>query len=181
MISDLLAAAGYNCGYVGKWHMGHDEKPGHGYKYTYTMSGGSRSYRDPKMYLNGEAVEEKGYLTDIMTKRACEFLDTQSSSNPFFLTIGYLNPHTPYEGHPQKYYDMYANNSFDTVGWEKPAPNALREKEMLSDPVVNLRRAAASTTALDDQLPVLMRKLQERGLRDNTLVLFLGDNGIPAR
>jgi choline-sulfatase len=166
MISDVLAAAGYNCGYVGKWHMGNDEKPGHGYSYTYTMSGGSRSYTNPTMYLNGEKVEEQGYLADVMTKRACEFLDKQDPNKPFFLGIGYLNPHTPYEGHPQKYYDMYANTKFDTVGYENPAPNALREKDMLKDVVGNLRRAAAATTALDDQLPFLLKKLQERKLWD---------------
>lgn len=177
MLSDVLSGAGYNCGYVGKWHMGDDATPGHKLSWTYTMTGGSRSYRDPAMYLNGKAVQEQGYLTDLMTNRACEFLDAQKVDRPFFLTVGYLNPHTPYDGHPQRYYDMYANTSFDTVGWEPPAPNALREKEMLKDIVGNLRRAAAATTALDDQLPVLLRKLQERGLRDNTLIIFTGDNG----
>lgn len=177
MISDLLAQAGYNCGYVGKWHMGDDAAPGHGYKYTYTMIGGSRSYTDPEMSLNGQMVQEKGYLTDLMTQRACEFLDKQSATQPFFLTIGYLNPHTPYTGHPQKYYDMYAGTEFNTIGWEDPAPNALREKELLKDTVGNLRRCAASTSALDDQIPIVLRKLQERGLWDNTLILFTGDNG----
>src|SRR5690606_35960779 len=60
MISDLLANAGYSCGSVGKWHMANDAKPGHGYKYAYTMTGGSRSYTDPQMHLNGETVQEKG-------------------------------------------------------------------------------------------------------------------------
>jgi arylsulfatase A-like enzyme len=46
MISDVLSSAGYNCGYVGKWHMGSDQRPGHGYRYTYTMIGGSRSLAD---------------------------------------------------------------------------------------------------------------------------------------
>ena len=87
------------------------------------------------MYLNGEKVQEKGYLAELMTQRACEFLDKQAAGTPFFLTVGYLNPHTPYSGHPQKYYDMYANTPFDTVGWEPAAPNALREKEMLNDTV----------------------------------------------
>lgn len=177
MISDLLSGAGYRCGYAGKWHMGSDAKPGHGYSYTYTMLGGSRSYTDPEMSLNGEMVNEKGYLTDLMTQRACEFLDTQSGTAPFFLTIAYLNPHTPYSGHPQKYYDMYADTSFDTVGWEDAAPNALREKDMLKDTVANIRRCAAATTALDDQIPVIVRKLQERKLWDNTLIVLAGDNG----
>ena len=177
MLSDVLASAGYTCGYVGKWHMGNDEKPGHGYSYTYTMVGGQRSYTNPTMYLNGEKVEEQGYLADLMTRRACEFLDKQNATKPFLLSVGYLNPHTPYEGHPQKYYDMYANTKFDTVGYENPSPNALREKDMLKDIVGNLRKAAAATTALDDQIPVLLRKLQERKLWDNTLIVFTGDNG----
>jgi arylsulfatase A-like enzyme len=48
---------------------------------------------------------------------------------------------------------------------------------MLTDIVGNLRKCAASVTALDDQIPVLLRKLQDRKLWDNTLVIFTGDNG----
>ncbi len=177
MISDLLSAAGYNCGYVGKWHMGNDPKPGHGYSYTYTLSGGRRSYTDPEMSLNGQIVKEQGYLTELMTKRASEFLDRQTKDSPFFLTVAYLNPHTPYEGHPQRYYDMYRSTSFETIGWEPAAPNALREKNYLTDIVGNNRKHAASVTALDDQIPVLLKKLEEKGLRGNTLVIFTGDNG----
>jgi arylsulfatase A-like enzyme len=177
MISDLLAQAGYNCGYVGKWHMGNDQKPGHGYGYTYTMIGGQRSYTDPEMSLNGQMVQEKGYLADLMTQRACEFLDKQSPGAPFFLTVGYLNPHTPYSGHPQKYYDMYKDATFQTIGWQHAAPNALREKEMLNDIIGNLRKCAASITALDDQVLTVLRKLHERKLLDNTMIMITGDNG----
>jgi arylsulfatase A-like enzyme len=177
LLSDALAQQGYNCGYVGKWHLGDDRLPKHGFQYTYTMLGGSRDYRNPEMYENGKSVQEDGYLTDLMTQRAARFLDQQNSSKPFFLTVGYLNPHTPYEGHPQKYYDMYAKTNFDTLGWEKPAANALREKNMLQDTVGNIRKCAAATTALDDQIPVIMRKLRDRKLLDNTLVIFSGDNG----
>lgn len=177
MISDVLSGAGYDCGYVGKWHMGGDTKPGHGYSYTYTFDGGSSPYQNPVMYRNGEKSQEQGYLTEITTRGATEFLDKQSAAKPFFLTVSYFNPHTPYSGHPQKYYDMYQNVNFETTGWEPPAPNALREKELLKDTVGNLRKCAASTTALDDQLPALIRKLNEKGLRDNTLIVFTGDNG----
>lgn len=175
MISDVLAARGYDCGYIGKWHMGDNAKPGHSYRYTYTQ--GSSNYQNPVMFENGERKQESGYLTELATRGALKFLDSQSSAKPFFLTVSYFNPHLPYTGHPQKYYDMYANTTFSTFGWEPAAPNALREKEYLTDVVGNLRKVAASTSALDDQIPVLLRKLQERGLRDNTLVVFTGDNG----
>ena len=177
MISELLAGRGYNCGYVGKWHMGDDTRPGRGFQFTYTMAGGSRSYTDPEMFRNGEKVSEKGYLTDVMTREALGFLDQQAPGKPFFLSIGYLNPHTPYSGHPQKYYDMYAGANFDSFGWQPAAPNALREKELLKDTIGNIRKCAASVTALDDQIPLLLNKLSENRLRDNTLIVFSGDNG----
>lgn len=176
MISDVLAGAGYRCGYVGKWHMGSDEQPGHGFTWTATAPG--RTYANPEYAVNGKRIAREGFLTELNTQYGIEFLDGQKGSQqPFFLTISYLNPHTPYSGHPAKYYDMYAGTKFDSIGWEPKAPNALREAAMMDDPVGNLRKCAASVTALDDQIPVLMRALDERGLRDNTIVIFTGDNG----
>ncbi len=175
MISDILAAQGYNCGYVGKWHMGLDQTPQHGYKFWYTMTG--RAYRDPRISRNGNVVDERGYTPELFTRAAGEFIDQQKRDQPFFLVVSHFNPHVPYEGHPQKYYDMYANTRFNSIGWEPSAANALREKEYLKDIVGNIRRCAAATTALDDQIPPLLRKLDQNGLRDNTIVIFTGDNG----
>lgn len=177
MVSDLLAARSFVCGYTGKWHMGADEKPQHGFKFWYTMPGGTESYQDPVMSWNGQTVQEKGYLTDLITKKAVEFLETQTASQPFFLVASYLNPHTPYDGHPKKYYDLYSDTNFDTIGWQPTASNASRDKNYLTDIVANLRKCAAATTALDDQIPVLLHTLNQRGLRDNTLVIFTSGNG----
>jgi choline-sulfatase len=176
MISDLLAQAGYQCGYTGKWHMGDDERPQHNFDYWHTVTGG-REYQDPLMSRNGERVQEKGYLAEITTDSAAQFIEKRKSGVPFFLVASYLNPHVPYTGHPEKYYRMYQKTSFDTIGWEPAAPNALREAEYMKDPVANIRKAAASVTALDDQVGRLVKKLDESGLRDNTLIVFTGDNG----
>ena len=177
MLSDVLAEAGYQCGYAGKWHMGGDGQPQHHFGYWYTMAGGSAPYQDPRMNFNGKVVEEKGYLADLITARAGAFLDQQSAGRPFFLTVSHFNPHVPYTGHPQKYYDMYAQTSFDTIGWQPMVPNALREKDMMKDVVGNIRKCAAATTALDDQVAALIAKLHDRGMAENTLVVFCGDNG----
>lgn len=177
MISDILAGQGYQCGYAGKWHMGDDQKPQHNYRFWYTMLGGSAAYQNPTMSWNGELVQEKGYLADLITGKALQFLDQQTPDRPFFLTVSHFNPHVPYDGHPAKYYEIYAKTNFETIGWEPPASNALREKEMLKDIVGNIRKCAAATTALDDQIPPLLAKLDQRGLRDNTLIIFTGDNG----
>ena len=177
MISDLLKSAGYRCGYMGKWHMDADQRPGHGYDQTYTFEGGSSAYQNPVMYLNGERRQEQGYLADLITRQACAFLDAQTPAQPFFLTVSHFNPHTPYDGHPQPFYDMYADAKFERQGVMQAAPNALREKEMLSDILGNFRKCAASISALDAQIPPLQRKLMEKGLFANTVVIFTSDNG----
>ena len=177
MISDILAEQGYQCGYAGKWHMFDDPNPQHRFSFWYTMPGGSSRYQDPTMSLNGKVIQEKGYLADLITGKALQFLDQQTPDRPFFLTVSHFNPHVPYDGHPAKYYEMYAKTNFETFGWEPAAPHALREKELLKDLVGNLRKCAAATTALDDQIPPLLAKLDQRGLRDNTLIIFTGDNG----
>jgi len=175
MISDLLAGAGYRCGYVGKWHMGNDALPGHGFRFTATIRG--RKYQDPDLNVNGGTVSEKGYLAEILTKYASAFIDEQGKNSPFFLTVAHLNPHTPYDGHPQRYYDMYRDVRFESFGIQPAAPNSLREREFLEDPVPNIRRCAASVTALDDQVAALQKKLLERGLFENTIFIFTSDNG----
>jgi len=176
MISGLLAGAGYQCGYVGKWDMGSDAKPGHGFSYSYTLSPES-GYTDPKVFLNGNPMEEQGYQPDLLTKRAGEFLGRQEPGSPFFLTVGYLNPRAPYDGHPRRFYDLYKNSRFDTIGWEPAAANALRDKTYLLDIVGNNRKHAAAVSALDAQIPVLLRHLQSHSPRENTLIIFTSDNG----
>lgn len=177
MLSDILAGQGYRCGYVGKWHMGEDQNPQHRFEFWYTLAGGSRQYQNPRVSQQGQLQTANGYLPEILTEQCVRFLDGQSPDRPFFLVASHLNPHVPYDGHPSRYYEMYANTTFDTIGWEPAAPNALREKEYLKDIVGNARRCAASITAFDDQIPPLLKKLAEKGLRENTLIVVVGDNG----
>lgn len=178
LLSDVLAGEGYECGYAGKWHMGDDQNPQHGFRFWHSwLYDGATSYQDPRMSANGQPATEKGYLTDIITAKASQFIEQQNPSKPFFLTVSYPNPHPPYDGHPARYYEMYAKAEFTTTGWEPRAANALRDKNYLSDVVRNCRKTAAAVTALDDQIPRLIAKLQERGLRENTLIVFTSDSG----
>jgi arylsulfatase A-like enzyme len=175
-LSDILAGIGYECGFAGEWNLGDDRAPQHANHFWYTIDGAS-VYQDPHMNWNGQSVAEKGYFTDLVTAKAGAFLDKQSTSKPFFLTLRYLNPHPPYDGHPARYYDMYAKTPFDSTGWEPAAPNLLRGKDYFKDPVGNLRKAAAGITALDDQIPLLLAKLSQRGMRENTLIVVTSGNG----
>ena len=183
-LSDILAANSYTCGYSGKWHMGGEEQAQHGFRFWYVMTGGGSSrYNDPAMFSNAGAaevrrVEEKGYLADLINQRAIEFIeDARKKDNPWFAVASHFNPHTPLDGHPQKYYDLYRDVDFKTVPIEPAKPNALREKNLLADPIGNLRKTAAATTAVDDRVGALIDYLDQRKLSYSTLVVFVGDNG----
>ena len=178
MLSDLLTQNGYECGYAGNWQLGDDQTSQHGCKFWYVRLPETKaSYQNPRMSWNGQAVAETGCLTELITAKAAAFLDRQTAGRPFFLTVSYPNPRSPYEGLPPKYYEMYAKVDFTTTGWEPAAAHALRDKNFLNDIVGNSRKNAAAVTALDDQIPLLLNKLHQRGLREDTLIVFTSAAG----
>jgi len=184
-LSDILAAQGFTCGYFGKWHLGDEQQLQHGFRHWYVLAnGGSSPYQDPAMYSNlrstgVEKVQSQGYLTDLVHLAAIDFLEkARKESQPWFCVVSHFNPHTPLDGHPQKYYDLYREVDFKTIPIEPAQPNALREKNLLADPIGNLRRTAASTTALDDRIGGLLEYLDHKKLSENTVVFFVGDNGL---
>jgi arylsulfatase A-like enzyme len=146
LLSDTLAAAGYECGYCGTW----DSEDSHGIKFW------------------GKSPE-----AGAVSAKALEFLDARKPGEPFFLTASYQLPATV----EQKYTDMYRSVAFDSVGWEPAASNATASKDVLKDMVGAIRGAAASVTALDDEIWRLVKKLDERGLRDDTLIVFTATCG----
>jgi len=110
----------------------------------------------------------------ILPAQASEFLEAQGPAKPFFLAIAWPSPNSV--AAPQKNLDLYAKTGFETIGWDAEAANATR-KEMLHDVPVNLRKYAAALTTLDEQIPTLSAKLRQRGVWDNTLVVFASNGG----
>ena len=114
---------------------------------------------------------------DSVTGKAHQFLDQQSKDKPFLLTVSYADPHPPYDGHARQFDEMYAKSTFENMGREPTSPSAVGDKDMLKDIVGSLRKCAAAISALDAQIPLLLAKLQDRGLRENTLIVFCAANG----
>lgn len=108
---------------------------------------------------------------------ALAFLDAQKPNRPFFLVAEYPAPAPPYQGLSQKEYDACAKVSFNSVGWEPMAPNAAANKELLANPAASLRRAAAHITAMDAEIGALIQRIEQRGLRDTTLIIFTSAGG----
>jgi len=180
--TDVLARNGYACGLSGKWHLGDSARPQKGYSYWYAYALGGGSYVDYHAFENTpEMVHKTQYVTDYFTNNAIAFLEqhVRRDKRPFCLSLHYTAPHSPWtpENHPQGVLDMYANCPFESVPSEPPHPwggwKATPEQRRTS-----LQGYFAAVTAMDTAVGRVLKKLDDLGIRKNTLVVFLSDNGM---
>jgi len=157
-LAEALRGAGYATALIGKWHLGYHYPylPNRqGFDEFYGMRGGNiGEYFDPVLEDNLEPVETRGYITDILTDRAIHFME-EHRGGPFFLYLAYNAPHLPFMV-PDRYFKKYKGRGFDDM------------TAAIYGMVENI----------DDNLGRLFRRMDELGLSDNTIVLFLTDNGI---
>lgn len=187
-IAEILKEANYKTGMIGKWHLG-DNYPmrpqDQGFDYTLNhLSGGigqygdwpntmkkDSSYFNPILWENGKQYQSKGYCTDVFTEAAIDFVE-ENKENPFFLYLSFNAPHGPLQL-PKKYYDMYKDidpdEGFDKDG--RPFPNVTPHSKE------NGRKVYGMVTNIDDNLRNLFQKLEDLELEENTLVIFMTDNG----
>lgn len=174
--TELLAKAGWTLGMCGKWHMGQDERAQAGFTYWVTVPGGGGTYRDPQFVINGVSRKITGFKTDIVTDHALEFLD-QNRSRPFFLMVPYYAPHTPYDYQPESYRRPYLDCAFRCFPRTPPHPNqnpGLRNHHGRRESMLSY---SALITGVDANVGRILRRLEELGLRERTLVIFTADQG----
>ena len=179
-VADVLKDAGYRTGCIGKWGLGGPGSTGepnrHGFDYFfgYLCQAKAHSYYPEYLWRNTEKVmllenanDKKGvYSHDLLTKDALEFVDKSRPNQPFFLYLAYTVPHfdldvpedsmAPYEGK-----------------WEEPKlPMGAYHAQ------AKPRAAyAGMISRMDRDIGRLMALLKEKGLDENTLVIFTSDNG----
>lgn len=191
--TELLASGGYTCGISGKWHLGATGYPQKGYSHWFVTLGGSGTYRDAEVYRGTERIKTEGYLTDVITEDALSFIDECADENkPFYLNLTYTAPHSPHvDQHKEEYVKYYKENcTFADVpqhprsGWSIHHPHdiaysltfASKEREYLTVRDL-LAGYYAAVQGIDDGVGRLVEKLEERGIRDNTLIIYTSDNG----
>lgn len=187
-IAEMLKQAGYQTGIFGKWHLGDNYpfRPGdQGFDESLIhLSGGmgqpgdfttffkrDSSYFDPVLWYNGKQKEYQGYCSNIFTDEAVTFIE-QNYDKPFFCYLSFNAPHTPLQV-PKKYYNMYKDidpaSGFPDDG--RPFPQmSERDKE-------DARKVYAMVTNIDDNVGKVLQKLNELEIAENTLIIFMTDNG----
>ncbi|WP_299550578.1 arylsulfatase [Seonamhaeicola sp.] len=158
-LADILKSQGYTTGIFGKWHNGahYPYHPlGRGFdKFTGFTSGHWTNYFNTTIEKNGKEFKTVGYLTDVLTNEATDFIsENNKEEQPFFCYIPYQTPHTPLQV-PDKYFDKYKAKGIDDF-------NA-----SIYGMIENI----------DDNVEKVIRKLDEFGIRENTIIIFMSDNG----
>jgi arylsulfatase A-like enzyme len=176
--TDILAKNGYTCGISGKWHLGNSALPQQGFSHWFVHEKGGGPYNDAPMIRKGELINAPGYVTRVITDDALEFIGTHSQDeNPFYLSVHYTAPHSPWTGHPQDIVDSYDDCPFESCPQEPIHPwaggltnNNLGNRE-------SLKGYFAAVTAMDLDIGRILDKLGTLDIHKNTLVVFTSDNG----
>ena len=182
-IAELLQKQGYRTGIAGKWHLGWSEQSlpnncGFDDQYGFyeafswhvadttgpeVLWSRHSDFSDPFIWgkerngtcairRNDEVIEEETYLSEAIAREAKTFID-QNENDPFFLYLPFLAPHTPFQT-TKKYYDRFPH---------------------IEDH--NQRVYYAMIASLDDAVGEVVSHLKLKGLYENTLIIFLSDNG----
>ena len=183
LLSEVLHNVGYRTGVLGKWHLGYNETSipiNRGFDYQYGFYEAYSLYKndleaedivnqkcddfsDPFLWekartgtcairKNDMEYDEEGYLTDRIQQEAEAFIETNKDTS-FFLYVSFNAPHTPFQAQ-KKYYDMYSH---------------------IEDPYKRIYYAMIKN--LDDAIGGINSKVEELGIAENTIIVFLSDNG----
>jgi len=160
-VGEVFRRAGYDTGYIGKWHLGHAPEHWAGnYGFETTVAGGPEalppSYFSPYGVKNLDDGPEGEYLTERLADEAAAFI-RQPRDEPFFLFYAPFAVHSPFEAKPSMV-DDYAVDG-DPRGKQR-------------FPVM-----AAMVESLDRAVGTVLQALEERGIADETVVVFYSDNG----
>jgi arylsulfatase A-like enzyme len=176
--SEVLARHGYTLGLSGKWHMGGDENAQAGFSWWATVPGGGGPYRDAEFVKNGKRAPTQGYKTDRVGDHALEFLDSRRGrDNPFYLLVPFYAPHTPYNYQPDEYRKPYEGSDFACFPRTEIHPWQNRGLRAHHVNQASMHAYSALITGLDANVGRVLRKLEEMGARENTLVVFTADQG----
>jgi len=172
-LPSLLREVGYSTVLIGKWHLGYPPTFGpmrSGYDEFFGIMAGGVDYfthcsgsGDHDLYLGETEHKEIGYITDIFSKRACDYINDRSkqekANKPFFMSLHYTAPHWPWETRDDSSIaSQVAKNLFHLDGG-----NVATYQKMIHH--------------MDEGIGLLVKTLKDNHLDQDTLIVFTSDNG----
>ena len=170
-LPSLLKKVGYRTALLGKWHLGALPTFGplkSGYDVFFGNYGGAIDYFTHKagvgenvredLYEGEVPVHKVGYYTELLGDRAVDYIGQQSATQPFFLSLHFTAPHWPWEGPQDEAVSREIKNIFHYDGG-------------------SLQTYGRMVGSMDTAIGRVLKALQDKGLDDNTIVVFTSDNG----
>jgi N-acetylglucosamine-6-sulfatase len=188
-----LQDIGYETAFMGKWHMGHgDDQPRPGFDKWISFRG-QGVYLNPTLNIDGKTVKVKGHMTDLLTDYAVEWLE-KDRNKPFFLYLSHKAVHAmfePCERHRGRYKNAkieYPASMADTPenyagkpAWVKEQRNSWHGVDYMYHGAMDFdtfyRQYCETLLGVDDSIGRVFKCLEDKGLADSTLVVYMGDNG----
>ena len=186
-IAEILKEADYSTGIFGKWHLGDNypfrpSEQGFDESIIHLAGGigqvgdftnyykGNTSYFDPILWKNNKKNQYDGYCSDIFAENAVKFIE-KNKNKPFFCYLSFNAPHTPLQV-PKKYYDMYKDLDPEVGFMDESLASKMSEKDK-----EDARRIYGMVTNIDDNVGKVLNKLTELGIEEETIIIFMTDNG----
>jgi N-acetylglucosamine-6-sulfatase len=199
----LLQAAGYETAFIGKWHMAPHARPRPGFDYWFSFRGQGQ-YFNPPVNRNGEELDLEGYMTDILTEEAINWI-TREHDKPYCLFLWHKAMHGPFKPAPRhaglykdvelteppawrddyddkpawmrrgKTYGVHAKPWKESEG--KPIPAILKESPWIPGHHEQLMDYLRTVSAVDEGVGRLLDALDTTGQLARTAILYTSDNG----
>lgn len=198
LVSQSLQEAGYQTAYFGKWHIGNEsDDPQPGFDRWVSFQG-QGVYYNPTLNVDGKRGDYEGYISDLLTDFTIDWLDEIDRDQPFFVYLSHKAVHAefePAERHQGMYVDAYIpmpQSMKDIEQNYEGKPDWVREQRYSwhgvdymyhnrDDHPQNLEeiitRYSESLAGVDESIARVLDYLEDEGLAEETLVIYMGDNG----
>jgi len=184
LITDVVAAAGYRCALIGKWHLGASDVPRPNFVKWFAHQSGMGPYYGAPMIDHDRPCTIDGYISDVLCDSARVFIREESRrAEPFWLSLCFTAPHYPWiDSHPKAFTDLYRDCAFTTCPDEPPHPWFIGGAAAIDKGRKERRESLigyfAAVSAMDAAIGRVLQEIETQGLTENTLVVFISDNGM---
>ena len=170
-IAEVFKSAGYQTAAYGKWHNGmqapfHPNSRGFDDYYGF-CSGHWGNYYNPLLEHNGNLVRGDGFIIDDLTQYGIDFIK-KNTRQPFFLYLPFNTPHSPMQV-PDQFWEKFKDKKLSQNGSGGPPKN--------QNQIDHTRAALAMCENIDWNVGRIMEQLKNSDLLENTIVIYLSDNG----